>query len=117
MLVQDTLWKRFLNFVYLNGGWQGPDIPWDPKEPVAEGVDECEISLKLAAMQDITAFMERFSVLKFGREEGSAEKEGYAVNRVAEDEWREEDWEEEDDWVDTEDTILRHQGRKSERWY
>lgn len=26
----DPLWRSFLNYVHLNGGWVGPDIPWDP---------------------------------------------------------------------------------------
>ncbi|KAF5329141.1 hypothetical protein D9611_013223 [Ephemerocybe angulata] len=30
----DPLWRSFLNYIHHNGGWAGPDIPWDPEEPV-----------------------------------------------------------------------------------
>ena len=32
----DPLWRSFINVVHENGGWRGPPIPWDPKEPVRE---------------------------------------------------------------------------------
>lgn len=33
----DPLWRAFLNYIYLNGGWTGPDITWDPKAEVDDG--------------------------------------------------------------------------------
>jgi helicase MOV-10 len=36
VLSLDPLWRGFLNHVYLNGGWTGPDITWDPKAEVDE---------------------------------------------------------------------------------
>lgn len=36
VLSLDPLWRRFLNYVYSNGGWTGPDINWDPTEIVDE---------------------------------------------------------------------------------
>jgi helicase MOV-10 len=27
----DPLWRAFLNWVYVRGGWAGPHPPWDPK--------------------------------------------------------------------------------------
>jgi helicase MOV-10 len=36
VLSLDPLWRGFLNYVYLNGGWTGPDITWDPKAEVDE---------------------------------------------------------------------------------
>ena len=26
----DTLWRRFLYFIYRSGGWKGVPFPWDP---------------------------------------------------------------------------------------
>jgi helicase MOV-10 len=34
VLALDPLWRSFLNYIYLNRGWAGPDISWDPKAPV-----------------------------------------------------------------------------------
>ncbi|KAH8804322.1 RNA helicase [Flagelloscypha sp. PMI_526] len=34
VLSLDPLWRSFLNYVYLHGGWKVPDIPWDPEEEV-----------------------------------------------------------------------------------
>ena len=36
VLSLDPLWRGFLNYVYINGGWTGPDITWDPKTEVDE---------------------------------------------------------------------------------
>ena len=36
VLSLDPLWRGFLNYVYLNGGWTGPDITWDPNAEVDE---------------------------------------------------------------------------------
>ena len=36
VLSLDPLWRGFLNYVYLNGGWTGPDITWDPRAKVDE---------------------------------------------------------------------------------
>ena len=36
VLSLDPLWRGFLNYVYLNGGWTGPDITWDPEAAVDE---------------------------------------------------------------------------------
>jgi len=36
VLSLDPLWRAFLNYIYLNGGWTGPDIMWDPTAEVDE---------------------------------------------------------------------------------
>lgn len=38
VLSLDPLWRAFLNFVYLKGGWKGKAIDWDPNEPTEDGV-------------------------------------------------------------------------------
>ncbi|KAK7046911.1 Rna helicase [Favolaschia claudopus] len=58
----DPLWRSFLNYVYLNGGWTGGDISWDPDVPVAEegGYDDVVRSL---AERDMNAFTRRMEAL------------------------------------------------------
>ncbi|EJC99752.1 P-loop containing nucleoside triphosphate hydrolase protein [Fomitiporia mediterranea MF3/22] len=34
VLALDPLWKEFINYVYLGGGYTGEDFDWDPTEPV-----------------------------------------------------------------------------------
>lgn len=34
ILSLDPRWRRFLNSIYLKGGWRGKEIDWDPKEQV-----------------------------------------------------------------------------------
>lgn len=36
VLSLDPLWRSFLNYIHLNGGWTGADITWDPTTPVNE---------------------------------------------------------------------------------
>ncbi|PPQ91576.1 LOW QUALITY PROTEIN: hypothetical protein CVT25_012644 [Psilocybe cyanescens] len=36
VLSLDPLWRSFLNYIYLQSGWTGPDITWDPNIPVDE---------------------------------------------------------------------------------
>lgn len=36
VLSLDPLWRSFLNYIYCNGGWVGPDITWDPTAEVDE---------------------------------------------------------------------------------
>ncbi|TFK41414.1 P-loop containing nucleoside triphosphate hydrolase protein [Crucibulum laeve] len=34
VLSLDPLWRAFLNYIYLRGGWKGKKIDWDPDDPV-----------------------------------------------------------------------------------
>jgi len=58
VLSLDPLWRAFLNYIYLNGGWVGPDIPWDPEVPVDEkgGYDA---GIRKAAELDMNEFTRR----------------------------------------------------------
>ncbi|KAG9024583.1 hypothetical protein FRB95_011337 [Tulasnella sp. JGI-2019a] len=33
----DPLWRSFLNYIHIGGGWRGRKIAWDPTEPVDRG--------------------------------------------------------------------------------
>ncbi|KAF8906751.1 RNA helicase [Gymnopilus junonius] len=39
ILSLDPLWRGFLNYVHLRGGWRGKQIDWDPEEPIVSVVD------------------------------------------------------------------------------
>jgi helicase MOV-10 len=56
----DPLWRSFLNYIYNNNGWKGPDIPWDPSEPVSEagGYDAVVRNSAEMDMNDFTRRME-----------------------------------------------------------
>ena len=62
VLSLDPLWRAFLNYVYLNGGWTGPDITWDPKAEVDEagGYDK---QASDAAQFDMTEFTRRMEAV------------------------------------------------------
>ncbi|PPQ72286.1 hypothetical protein CVT24_004675 [Panaeolus cyanescens] len=58
VLSLDPLWRSFLNYIYLSGGWTGPGITWDPKEPVNEGGGYDQVIRKAAGF-DMNEFSKR----------------------------------------------------------
>ncbi|RDX46171.1 P-loop containing nucleoside triphosphate hydrolase protein [Lentinus brumalis] len=49
----DPMWRGFMNYVYLGGGWRGDDPSWDPKVPVrTEGDYAAEMQEAAAAEMD-----------------------------------------------------------------
>ncbi|PPQ74162.1 hypothetical protein CVT26_006766 [Gymnopilus dilepis] len=60
----DPLWRSFLNYIYLNGGWAGPDIPWDPKVDVDEagGYDEAVRAAARLNMDELARRMESMAL-------------------------------------------------------
>jgi helicase MOV-10 len=62
VLSLDPLWRSFLNYIYLNGGWTGPEITWDPEEPIDEkgGYDK---KVRSAAQVDMNDFARRMEEL------------------------------------------------------
>ncbi|KAJ3508690.1 hypothetical protein NLJ89_g5619 [Agrocybe chaxingu] len=58
----DPLWRSFLNYVHSNGGWTGPEIPWDPTLPVDEagGYDK---TVREAVQLDMNEFARRMESL------------------------------------------------------
>ncbi|KAA1476103.1 P-loop containing nucleoside triphosphate hydrolase protein [Dentipellis sp. KUC8613] len=87
VLSLDPLWRGFLNYVYLNDGWKGVPISWDPNEPVREegGYDA---ELRAQGVSDITAFAERMQNL--------------TLQGVASGEVGDEDANEDQPWVEPE---------------
>lgn len=77
----DPLWRSFLNYIYQNRGWRGPDIPWDPSEPVNEagGYDVDARNAASSDMNDLTRRMESMTM------EGAEEDLDVGVDKP----WRE----------------------------
>ena len=62
LLSLDPLWRSFLNYIYLNGGWTGPDITWDPKVEVDEAGGYYK-QARDAARFDMTEFTRRMEAI------------------------------------------------------
>ncbi|KII91294.1 hypothetical protein PLICRDRAFT_105552 [Plicaturopsis crispa FD-325 SS-3] len=60
----DPLWRSFLNYVHVNGGWRGAPPDWDTGAPVNEqgGYDQEIRDLGLADMNEFTRRMESLSL-------------------------------------------------------
>ncbi len=77
VLGQDALWRSFLNYVYVGGGWKGPKMSWDPSEPVTEeGYDE---AVRMHAEEDMLALIHRLRGL--GLDDEGDEMEGTSIGR------------------------------------
>ncbi|KAJ6469382.1 P-loop containing nucleoside triphosphate hydrolase protein [Mycena sanguinolenta] len=62
VLSLDPLWRAFLNYVYLGGGWTGGEISWDPHSPVSEA-GGYDVITRVAAEADMNAFTRRMEAL------------------------------------------------------
>ena len=85
MLSLDPLWRSFLNYIHLNGGWRGPPPSWDPRAPVEENgkYDQGFRELGLADMNDFTRLMESLTLA--GANNGEDHDQDANVDRP----WRE----------------------------
>ncbi|KAF9441766.1 RNA helicase [Macrolepiota fuliginosa MF-IS2] len=77
----DPFWRSFLNYVHSNDGWKGPDIPWDPSEPVSEA-GSYDAAIRKATLVDMNDFTRRIEELTL---EGAEEDMDAAIDRP----WRE----------------------------
>ncbi|KZT00673.1 P-loop containing nucleoside triphosphate hydrolase protein [Laetiporus sulphureus 93-53] len=68
VLSLDPLWRAFLNYVYLNDGWRGEPITWDPHAPVDDNGAFAQ-QLQQNSLAHITTFMQQTQELA-GDEEG-----------------------------------------------
>lgn len=58
VLSLDPLWRSFLNYVHLNGGWAGPKPTWDTMETVDES-GEYDQHIRAAAVTDMNLLARR----------------------------------------------------------
>ncbi|KAF9057242.1 P-loop containing nucleoside triphosphate hydrolase protein [Panaeolus papilionaceus] len=77
VLSLDPLWRAFLNYIHLNGGWTGPDISWDPREIVNEA-GGYDVEMRNKAGLDMNEFTRRMEELTMGE---LAEDEDAGVDR------------------------------------
>jgi helicase MOV-10 len=73
----DPLWRSFLNYIYNNGGWKGPGIPWDPQDPVDDN-GGYDAAVRDTAMLDMNDFTRRMEALTM---EGADEELDAGVDR------------------------------------
>jgi helicase MOV-10 len=86
VLSLDPLWRSFLNYVHLHGGWKGPPPTWDTHAPVLEneGYDQRMRETGLADMNDFTSRMELLTLA--GIDSG---EDGIDVDANVDRPWRE----------------------------
>ena len=56
----DPLWRGFLNYVFLHGGWSGDAPSWDPHAPVDTTVDYAA-QMRDAAAAEMDALVARLA--------------------------------------------------------
>lgn len=79
VLSLDPLWRSFLNYVHLNGGWKGLPISWDPEAAVRkEGKYDAE--LRAQGLADMNGFAERMQALTLESVAGEDEVEEADAN-------------------------------------
>jgi helicase MOV-10 len=84
VLSLDPLWRSFLNYVHVNGGWKGPSIPWDPRAPVEENGNHNQ-SLRELGLANMNEFTRRMESLTLAGVEEDEDEDGANVDRP----WRE----------------------------
>ncbi|THV07183.1 P-loop containing nucleoside triphosphate hydrolase protein [Dendrothele bispora CBS 962.96] len=75
VLSLDPLWRSFLNYIHVNGGWSGPGPTWDTSEPVDEagGYDAAVRSNAVDDMNEFTRRMESMTLSEVRDEDGDGD--------------------------------------------
>jgi helicase MOV-10 len=68
VLSLDPIWRGFLNFVHIRGGWRGKKIDWDPLEPVLS-TGEYTSERKARAAGEMEETIERLKAMIIDRHE------------------------------------------------
>ncbi|KAJ7598461.1 P-loop containing nucleoside triphosphate hydrolase protein [Mycena floridula] len=74
VLSLDPLWRSFLNYIHVNGGWKGPGPTWDTTAPVdpAGGYDQ---EIREAETNDMNEFARAMEALTLGNiEDGNVDR-------------------------------------------
>ncbi|KAJ7676478.1 P-loop containing nucleoside triphosphate hydrolase protein [Mycena rosella] len=71
ILALDPLWRAFLNYIHLRGGWRGQAITWNPDHPVAPGPGGYDLEMKKRAEGEAAEMMARLKSLILQKSEGS----------------------------------------------
>lgn len=62
VLSLDPLWRAFLNYIHINGGWTGDEPTWDTTEEVRESGDY-DVEAREAGLADMNDFARRMEEL------------------------------------------------------
>lgn len=87
VLSLDPLWRSFLNYIHLKGGWKGDAPTWDTKAPVNEegGYDKVIRESALDDMNEFARQMEAMTLNNVASEMEEEEEDEQNVDRP----WRE----------------------------
>jgi len=75
VLSLDPLWRSFLNYIHLNGGWAGPAPTWDTNETVDES-GEYDQQIRAAAVTEMNLLSRRVEWAVWENVKTSAMNEG-----------------------------------------
>lgn len=80
VLSLDPLWRAFLNYIHLNGGWKGDPPTWDTSEPVREtgGYDK---EMRDVGEEDMNDFARRIEASTLQGVTGEEDEEEENVDR------------------------------------
>ncbi|KAJ7484325.1 P-loop containing nucleoside triphosphate hydrolase protein [Mycena latifolia] len=71
ILALDPLWRAFLNYIHIRGGWRGQGITWNPDEPIIPGPSVYDLEMKKRAEGEAEEMMARLKSLIVQKNEGS----------------------------------------------
>lgn len=83
VLSLDPLWHAFMNYVYLNGGWKGPEPFWDPRDPTHTTTAQ---AMREKGMNELTDTMEALTLAATG--EGTVEEQQEQTDANVDRPWR-----------------------------
>ena len=81
----DPLWRSFLNYVHINGGWRGKPISWDPS--IAVDKDAYDKGIRDASFADMNKLTRRMEALTLAGIDSGDDEEGEDAN--VDKPWRE----------------------------
>ncbi|KAJ7746480.1 RNA helicase [Mycena maculata] len=71
ILALDPLWRAFLNYIHIRGGWRGKAISWNPDDGVNPGHGEYDQEMKRRAEGEAEEMMARLKSLIAQKNDGS----------------------------------------------
>ncbi|KAJ7096045.1 RNA helicase [Mycena epipterygia] len=71
ILSLDPLWRAFLNYIFIRGGWKGQGITWNPDEAVISESSGYDLEMKKRAEGEAEEMMTRLKSLIVQRNEGA----------------------------------------------
>ncbi|KAJ8688713.1 hypothetical protein PTI98_013472 [Pleurotus ostreatus] len=83
VLSLDPLWHAFMNYVYLNGGWRGPEPSWDPRDPTHTTTAQ---AMREKGMNELSDTMEALTLAATG--EGTVEEQQEQIDANVDRPWR-----------------------------